>query len=46
MRFDFFNIFNRVNLDNIDNNFLDGTFGQALSQENPRNWTIGAKIAF
>lgn len=46
VRFDFFNIFNRVNLDNIDNNFLDGTFGQTLSQENPRNWTLGARIIF
>lgn len=46
LRFDFFNVFNRVNLDNIDNNFLDASFGQCLSQENPRNWTVGAKVTF
>ena len=46
LQFDFFNVFNRVNLDNIDNNFLDARFGQCLSQENPRNWTVGAKVTF
>jgi hypothetical protein len=46
LRFEFFNIFNRVNLTSIDQNLPDGNFGKATEQQLPRNWQIGAKISF
>jgi hypothetical protein len=46
LRFDFFNIFNRVNLYNVDSNLADPTFGKALSQYNPRWLQIGATVRF
>jgi hypothetical protein len=48
LRFEFFNIFNRVNLTSFDNNLADyaGTFGEATSQQLPRNWQIGARLTF
>jgi hypothetical protein len=45
-RFDFFNVFNRVNLGNIDYNLADAAFGTAQNQQNPRNWTVGARVTF
>ncbi|HXY49479.1 MAG TPA: TonB-dependent receptor [Terriglobales bacterium] len=45
-RFEFFNIFNRVNLTAFDTNLADGTFGKTTQQQLPRNWQIGAKISF
>ncbi|MGH9612733.1 MAG: TonB-dependent receptor, partial [Bryobacteraceae bacterium] len=46
LRFEFFNIFNRVNLGGIDSNLSDGTFGRATSQLNPRWIQIGANVTF
>jgi hypothetical protein len=45
-RFEFFNIFNRVNLTQFDNNLADGTFGKATGQQLPRNWQFGARLSF
>jgi Carboxypeptidase regulatory-like domain/TonB dependent receptor len=46
LRFEFFNIFNRVNLTGFDSNLADSTFGKATAQQLPRNWQIGARISF
>jgi hypothetical protein len=48
LRFEFFNIFNRVNLTDFDNNLADyaSTFGEATEQQLPRNWQIGARFTF
>ena len=46
IRFEFFNIFNRVNLTAFDINQADGTFGKATQQQLPRNWQVGAKLTF
>lgn len=46
LRFEFFDIFNRVNLTGFDNNLADGTFGKATAQQLPRNWQFGARITF
>jgi hypothetical protein len=46
VRFDFFNLFNRVNLTGVDANMQDATFGQSTSTQIPRQGQIGAKISF
>ena len=46
LRFEVYNVFNRVNLQGIDANLPDGTFGQVTSQYNPRNLQVGAKVTF
>ncbi|HUK24458.1 MAG TPA: TonB-dependent receptor [Terriglobales bacterium] len=46
LRFEFFNIFNRVNLTFVDQNLLDGNFGKATQQQLPRNWQIGGRLTF
>jgi hypothetical protein len=57
VRFEFFNIFNRVNLTAFDSNLADsnpavdgfglgGTFGKATNQQLPRNWQIGGRLTF
>ena len=46
VRFEFFNLFNRANLLNVDNNFNSGTFGKARGAHLPRWWQIGGKISF
>jgi hypothetical protein len=55
VRFEFFNIFNRVNLTGFDTNLADtsavngvptGTFGKATQQQLPRNWQLGARLTF
>jgi hypothetical protein len=55
LRFEFFNIFNRVNLTSFDANLADtsaidgvptGSFGKATSQQLPRNWQVGARFTF
>jgi len=46
LRFEFYNIFNRANLTNVDANPVDATFGKALSQQLPRWMQVGAKITF
>jgi len=45
-RFEFFNIFNRVNLTSFDTNLANGTFGKTTAQQLPRNWQVGARITF
>ena len=46
LRFEFFNIFNRVNLTSFDINQADGTFGKTTAQQLPRNWQLGGRITF
>ncbi len=46
LRFEVYNLFNRVNLQGIDANMPDGNFGRVTSQYNPRNLQVGAKITF
>jgi carboxypeptidase family protein/TonB-dependent receptor-like protein len=46
LRFEFFNIFNRVNLTQFANNLSDGNFGKATAQQLPRNWQIGGRLTF
>jgi hypothetical protein len=46
LRFEFFNIFNRPNLTNVDNNWTDGNFGKATGSHLPRWWQLGGKISF
>jgi hypothetical protein len=46
VRFEFFNVFNRPNLLNVDNNFTDTNFGQATASHLPRWWQLGGKITF
>ena len=57
LRFEFFNIFNRVNLTGFDSNLADttpsqsgfgmgGTFGKATAQQLPRNWQTGVRFTF
>jgi hypothetical protein len=46
LRFEFFNVFNRVNLLNFQNNLNSGSFGKAASQALPRYWQVGGRISF
>ena len=46
LRFDVFNLFNRTNLQGVDGNANDGTFGRSTAQFNPRNADVGARINF
>jgi hypothetical protein len=48
LRFEFFNIFNRVNLTAFDNNLANhaSTFGKATAQQLPRNWQVGGRLTF
>jgi hypothetical protein len=46
LRFEFFNLFNRVNLNGVSANLSSATFGRVTSQLNPRWIQIGAKIMF
>jgi Carboxypeptidase regulatory-like domain len=46
LRFEFFNLFNRANLLNVDTNWTDGNFGQATASHLPRWWQLGGKITF
>ncbi len=46
LRFEFFNVFNRVNLGGVVANLSSSSFGRATSQLNPRWIQIGAKIIF
>jgi hypothetical protein len=46
LRFEFYNLFNRVNLGGISSNLTSASFGKSTSQLNPRNIQIGAKIMF
>jgi hypothetical protein len=46
LRFDTFNLFNRVNLTAVDAKLQDITFGQSSSTYSPRNMLLGAKVNF
>jgi hypothetical protein len=46
VRFEFFNTFNRVNLQSVDSNLSSGTFGRATSTYNPRLIQLGLRVEF
>ena len=46
LRFEFFNFFNRPNLNTVDVNLPDGNFGKATGQSVPRFIQIGGKLTF
>lgn len=46
LRFEFFNVFNRANLSNVDSDLSSGTFGKATGQYNPRWIQLGANLLF
>jgi hypothetical protein len=48
LRFEFFNLFNRINLTGFDNDFADlgSTFGKATAQQLPHNLQVAARITF
>ncbi|TCK75323.1 TonB-dependent receptor [Acidipila rosea] len=46
LRLDTFNLFNRVNLNGVDTNLPDGSFGQSSSTNPPRNMLLGARLDF
>jgi hypothetical protein len=47
LRLDFFNLFNRVNLNGVDPNAQDGSaFGRSHSTQIPRQGQLGASITF
>ena len=46
LRFEFFNLFNRANLANVNTNLPDGNFGKATAARLPRFWQLGGKISF
>ena len=45
-RFELFNLFNRANFANVDNNIPDGNFGAATGSHEPRFWQIGGILSF
>jgi hypothetical protein len=46
LRFEFFNLFNRPNLLNVDTNLPDGNFGKATASHLPRFWQLGGRLSF
>jgi hypothetical protein len=46
LRFEFYNVLNRVNLDGVDANFNSSTFGRSTGQGKPRYIQIGANLTF
>lgn len=46
LRFEFFNVLNRVNLGNVNANLASPTFGRVLSTFNPRMIQLGARMTF
>jgi Carboxypeptidase regulatory-like domain len=46
LRFDTFNLFNRVNLTAVDGHLQDTTFGQSSSTYAARNMLLGARVNF
>jgi hypothetical protein len=46
LRFEFFNVFNNVNFNDIQVDQSQGNFGQVTFQELPRYWQVGGKIYF
>ena len=45
-RFEVFNIFNRANYANVDDNFPDSSFGVARGSHAPRFWQLGGRVSF
>lgn len=45
-RFELFNLFNRANYANPDQNFPDSSFGFATASHEPRFWQLGGRISF
>jgi Carboxypeptidase regulatory-like domain/TonB dependent receptor len=46
LRFEFFNVFNHTEFNNIDQNSGDGNFGQVTTAYDPRTMQLGAKFHF
>jgi len=46
LRFEFFNVLNRVNLQGIDANLNDSNFGKSTNTYDPRIIQVGARIVF
>jgi hypothetical protein len=46
LRFEFFNLFNRVNLNGVNANLSSATFSRSTSQLNPRWIQLGARVSF
>jgi hypothetical protein len=46
IRFEFYNIFNRTNLETTDTDQLDANFGKATGQLLARWWQIGGRFTF
>jgi hypothetical protein len=46
LRFEFFNLFNHPNLNGVDSNLADSTFGHTTAVYNPRWIQLAAKISF
>ena len=46
IRFEFFNLFNRANYADVDQNIPDGSFGAATASHGPRFWQIGGRLSF
>lgn len=46
LRFEFYNVFNRVNLGPVDSNLSDSNFGRVTSQLKPRWIQLGPRLSF
>ena len=46
LRFEFFNLLNHPNLNGVDSNLSDSSFGQTTAVFNPRWIQLAAKISF
>jgi hypothetical protein len=46
LRFEFFNLFNRANLNSVDANLPDGNFGKVTGQYTPRFVQFGGNLTF
>ena len=46
LRFEFFNLFNRPNLNGVQTNLTNGNFGRSTSQATPRYLQLGANLTF
>ena len=46
LRFEFFNVLNRVNLTSVDGNLNSSTFGRSTSTYDPRIIQLGTRLVF
>jgi len=46
LRFEFFNLFNRVNLQGVDADMSSGTFGTPVATYAPRSIQLGVRLEF